>query len=179
VSAVPSILLDACSLINFVASGVALNVIAEANDCRFAATTIAMDETLYIAGTTPGERELIDIEALARLGVLTVVELNPAEVSEFVALAQTVDDGEASTLAVAQHRGLSVATDDRRAVRLANELGINVHTTAAILRRWSAACFASEEQIATALWSVEVRGNFVPRREDANRIWWDSCLGRR
>ena len=178
-SLLPEVLLDACSLINFMASGVDLNAIAAANNCQFVATSIAMNETLYIAGEPPeGERELIDTAALVRSGALGVVELDSTDLNEYVNLARIVDDGEASTLAVAKHRGLSIATDDRRAIRLAIELEINVHTTAQALRRWASATSASEDAVANALRSVEGRGNFVPRRHDPDRPWWDASVHR-
>jgi hypothetical protein len=41
-----------------------------------------------------------------------------------VRLATIVDDGEAATLAVAEARGLQLATDDRKARRVCAELGL-------------------------------------------------------
>ena len=138
-----------------------------------------MNETLYLAGDGPkGERELIDTAALVGSSALGVIELDSTELSEFVNLARIVDDGEASTLAVAKRRGLSIATDDRRAIRLAIELGVTVHTTATVLRRWASESSTSEDALSNALRSVEVRGNFIPRRDDPDRPWWDASARR-
>ena len=46
-----------------------------------------------------------------------------------VEFAAQIDDGEASCLAIAKSRGWLVATDDRKAIRLAVKSGISVITT--------------------------------------------------
>lgn len=167
------LLLDACSLINLVASGVRLSKIAGAIDCEFVVTAIAAEESLFIAGRSTNEPQMpVNVGELAAAGDLSVAELTPNELGRFIILARSVDDGEASTLAVASERGVEMATDDKRAIRVAIEIGVTVVTTSQLLRRWAERSDATSAEIAAALSNVERRGNFSPRRDDPERGWW-------
>jgi predicted nucleic acid-binding protein len=167
------LLLDACSLINLVASGLQPAHIATAINREFIVTTIAAEESLYVAGRSNDDpAEPVSVEALAAPGQLTITSLTPDELASFVALAKSVDDGEASTLAVALERGIEFATDDRRAIRLAGELGVTVVTTPQLMRSWAERSGVTAADIRVTLTSVERRGNFSPRRGDPEREWW-------
>jgi predicted nucleic acid-binding protein len=171
------LLLDACSLINLVASGLQLAHIATAIDREFIVTTIAAEESLYVAGRSNDDpAEPVSVEALAAPGQLTITSLTLAELASFVALAKSVDDGEASTLAVALERGIEFATDDRRAIRLAGELGVTVVTTPQLMRSWAERSGVTAADIRVTLTSVERRGNFRPRRGDPEREWWERIV---
>ena len=171
------LLLDACSLINLVASGLQLTHVATAIDREFIVTTIAADESLFVAGRSDDHTaEPVSVEALAASGKLTVTSLTPDELARFVALAKSVDDGEASTLAVAVERGIEFATDDRRAIRIAGELGVTVMTTPQLMRSWAERSGATAADLRFALASVERRGNFRPRRDDPEREWWAASV---
>lgn len=100
----------------------------------------------------PG-RERIDMMGYARRGDLRIVDLEPDELTTFAELALRVDDGEAATLAVSVHRGWSVATDDRKAQRLARDLEppIEPITTSAFLHGWASEQEEPAERVAEAL----------------------------
>jgi hypothetical protein len=162
-------LLDACVAINLVASGVPLDDLAASAGVRFTMTSVAAAETLYLApDRASGERMVIDLSARS----LDIVELDPDELASFVELAAQVDDGEAATLAVAIHRHLEVATDDRRGSRLAKEHGIAVVTTASLVRRWANDAAAPAAAIAAAVDAIRRCASFIPPRSDPDYDWW-------
>lgn len=120
-----------------------------------------------------GDREIIDIAALERAGVLSLLELADDELDQFISFAREIDDDEASTFAVATSRGVRVATDDRRAQRLADALDprIAVVTTTDLIRTWIDGYGATAQQVAEVVRSVERRASYVPRRDDPNCEW--------
>lgn len=171
------LLLDACSLINLAPSGIRLSEIASVNDCEFVVTAIAAEESLFIAGRSSAEPSIpVSVADLAAPGELSVTELTPNELRHFVSLVKSVDDGEASTLAVASERNVRMATDDRRAIRVASEIGVTVLTTSQLLRGWAEGSAATSAEVAATLLNVERRGNFSPRRDDPERAWWTASL---
>ena len=174
------LLLDACVMINLAASGVPLRELASGNHVTFAMARIAALEVLYIAAIDcGGTREEIDVMADACRGDLAIVDLRPDELSTFVEFARHVDDGEAATLAVAIHRCLPVATDDRKARRIAQARTspIKPVTTAGLLRDWATDHEEPAARVADALRSIEVRASFVPGRNDPHRDWWMRSRG--
>lgn len=169
------LLLDACVAINLVASGVDLNELAEASSVRLVLTSVAAAETLWLTPLTPGgDRENINVEDLVRRGSLAVVELRDDELEQFIFFATEVDDGEAATFAVAAKRGLRVATDDRRAQRLAAAADPQIATigTTQLLKTWVDTKGIARERIVQVVHSVELRASYIPRRDDPHLAWW-------
>src|SRR6266516_715658 len=114
------LLLDACVALNVAATGRPTHILATL-PTQFAMARQAAEETLYIEAITAGiaTQEVVDPGQWVADGVLQILELESAETARFVALATEIDDGEAATLAIARERGLEVATDDRKARRVA------------------------------------------------------------
>lgn len=164
--------LDACSLINLVASCIPLLEIAESAGREFVVTTIAAAESLFVVGNEDESIVPISVQYLAAGGQLSVTPLTLPELTRFVHLARSLDDGEASTLAVACERGLELATDDRRAIRVAAESGVPVMTTSQLMRTWAERSKAAGPEVSRALQSIEHGGNFSPARNDPERAWW-------
>lgn len=172
------LLLDACVTINVVASGVALVDLGRAMGVRLFMTSVAAREVLYVEPVPGGDREVIDVLALATTGVLEVVELDAGEVVRYVELAREVDDGEAATIAVAACRGWDLATDDRKGRRTAEAAGVATVGTAAIMRSWQQAAHLDDGQVVAALRMIERRASFSPRRDDPEYSWWEGlCRG--
>jgi len=175
---VDDLLLDACVAINLVASGLDFQEVTKASNVRFVMTSIAAAEMLWIDPLQQGgERERIDLAALAEGGALSLVELSHEELDQFVALAQDIDDGEASTLSVAICRTIRVATDDRRAQRLAAGLDppVAIVGTAGLIRSWAERSGFDPQRAARAVRSIERRASYIPRRGDPNLDWWTSA----
>ena len=112
--------------------------------------------------------------SLAARGTIDLVTLGEDESEVFVSLARDIDDGEAATIAVASHRGLAVATDDRRARHVATALNPPVrliHTTE-VVKRWADQPGVDAQQAADAVQSIKVRASYVPARDDPHLSWW-------
>lgn len=104
-------------------------------------------------------------------GALTKTALSREEIRLFVHLARQVDDGEAQVLAVCANRSLAVATDDRKAQRVATEMGLTVTTTPELVMAWAAD--VQPPSVAAAIADIEWRARFRPRPTDVARSDWD------
>lgn len=169
------LLLDACVAINVVASGADLDELADASSVRFVMTSVAAAEALWLAPLVPGgDREIIDVGGLVSSGALALLDLLDDELNQFVSFAREIDDGEAATFAVATSRGLTVATDDRRAQRLASAIvpPISIIGTTQLLRTWVDVNGVPPDRVAEVVRSVERRASYIPRRDDAHFTWW-------
>ena len=169
---------DACVVINLVATGRPLEILA-ASDYRLLVPQIVGNELGYldVAGSEPEERELIDLAPLVGAGSALVIDLESEELEEYVIFARAVDDGEAAALAVAHHRELRIATDDRKAQRVASqaEPSIAIIRTSELLRTWSEN--VSPAEVSAALRAIRDRAHYVPRSSDPNYAWWVGLLG--
>jgi predicted nucleic acid-binding protein len=139
---------------------------------------LVRDESLFIRKEDDQDPtilvpEAIDLtEALAE-GLLHRCELeNETEAGHFVQFATSVDDGEAICLALAKCRNWVVATDDRKAIRLARNESINTITTAEIVKLWTDSCNATDEAIAEVLRRIELYARFSPRKDFPLHDWW-------
>ncbi|MFD0206368.1 MULTISPECIES: hypothetical protein [Saccharothrix] len=170
------LLLDACIAINLLATG-RIEDIAKVLDLRFLMALQAAkecgevrgfehDQVVHARGAGPEELHFAD-----------VVTLDAPEVDVYVELARDIDDGEAATLAIARFRSLHVATDDRKARRVAKELGLDMPIgTTVILRDYAAGAGLTASEIALALRSVRDLANYVPRQSDEHYTWWQSSI---
>lgn len=173
------LLLDACIALNLLASGVDLSELATASEVRFVMTTVVASEVLWLDPLDPvGERERFDSDDLTARGV-ALLPLDDAESERLVGLARHIDDGEASTIAVAIQRRMRVASDDRKALRLASGQSppVEVTTTTSLLRRWTEASGADGERVRQVLHAVRTRASYVPSRNDPHLDWWTSVIG--
>ena len=171
------LLLDACVVINLIGSGVPLAELAGANQSQFLMARLAAQEVLFLGSESEeGALEPIVLERLEQ-GSLGLVDFDDDERLAFIELARHLDDGEAATLAIAHRRRWPVATDDRKAQRLAESLEppILLVSTSALLREW-AMTTDSSRQIADALRNVERRASYSPRRNDPDRAWWTGAM---
>jgi predicted nucleic acid-binding protein len=174
------IVVDACVLINLAATG-QLDAIARVLGLSLLVTEPARAEVGNLRNDVDGIAELVPIRLEPHIssGSLTVTPLKPEELSMYVELALEVGDGEAASIAAAANRGLSIATDDRKARRMSVEHGLSepVRTTA-ILRGYCEALPSQASFARDLLWSVKQRANYVPPRSDPDHDWWWKHLGR-
>jgi predicted nucleic acid-binding protein len=171
-----SLLLDACIAINLFATDRAEDI-ATVLDIRFlmakqAATECGelhvFQETIVVRRRGAGS----DTPPLAH--VLTLVE---SEIDAYVELARDIDDGEAATIAMARSRSLAMATDDRKARRVAVEAGVAMPKgTTTILRQYAEATGLTPHGIAVVLQRVRDEASYVPRRADENFDWWQQNI---
>ena len=172
-----TIALDACVLLNLVASGRPLAEFAQAADVAFVVVLQAEREVVWLDPEDPEDpREHVDLTPVITSGALDRIVLTDEELPRFVAIASELDDGEAATLAAAEARSLTVATDDRKARRVLTSLDPQpaVTSTAAIVRAWAEN--RSDLEIRNCLLLIERRASFHPPRDDPDGDWWRDAL---
>lgn len=177
----PLLFVDACTWINLIATG-QIREIVRAVPFQFAASHyVAVNEVLTVHAEqgSSGETQRFDLLDLQRSGDIKVFEVETrVEVVEFVRFAAELDDGEATTCALAVSREGGVATDDRKALRVLARLApeVPVHQTPELLQRWASFVGASENEIRRVLTAVRDRGRFYPRGDAPGFAWWRSFL---
>lgn len=164
------LLLDACTLINLLATG-EIDAIREASNHRYLVAEAVADEVF----TLPVGDDLSDHEPISvrdQSGIEVVPRESVAETELFVSLSASLDTGEAETIAIAVSRGFPLATDDRAAQRLLQKTYPSVVTlcTSVLLRTWSEGKGADE--VARALRAIETRASSLVPRNDPERQWW-------
>jgi hypothetical protein len=173
-----TLLLDACVALNLAATGRPADILATLAP-RFAMARQAAEETLYIETTTAGmaTQEVVDPRQWVAEGILQILELESAETLQFITLAAEIDDGEAATLVIARVRGLEVATDDRKARRVAQRLNLpEPIRTSRLLHDYCSAANLPRSEIAKILQATEQRARFRPPTSDPLHAWWTKAL---
>ena len=173
-----TLLLDACVALNLAATGRPTDILATLTP-QFAMARQAAEETLYIETVTAGiaTQEVVNPRQWVAEGVLHILELEAAETLQFVTLAAEIDDGEAATLAIARAGGHEVATDDRKARRVAQRLELpEPIRTSRLLHDYCSAANLSERDIAEVLHATEQHARFRPPTNDPLHPWWTKAL---
>lgn len=182
----PIWLLDACCLLNLLASGCCEAILRAPHGKQtfiYAVAETVAGEVRYLRRGGEGEdaeqREPVDLEPLFSSGLLRLERLETAEeLTAFVTLAVPLDDGEAATCALALQRGYGVATDERRARRLlALEMpAIQCMGTLELLKAWSETADSDNAAVAPALRAVRDRSRYIPPQNAPLRAWWDAAI---
>lgn len=181
------LLLDACCVINLLASGEARAIIGALEDVDVAvASLVAEREVVEVPPVSEEEAadEDVDLERsgttltldpLVEEGLLSVLAPEgERETATYVDLALQLDDGEAMTGAIAIHRGGAVATDDKKAIRVlgGQSPAPEIRRTSWLIRTWAEAASVDEERVRSALRNIERRGSSFPPADDPLLSWW-------
>jgi predicted nucleic acid-binding protein len=168
------LLVDACVLINLYGSG-RFEAIAQSSGFDLLVAEEAAAEGLYVE--REGVLERIDLVRLRDVGVIRIVGLTKPEVATMVDFASEIDEGEAATLAIATHRQIAVATDDRGALRFINRrnLKVTVLRTSDLVRKWAEVDVTADE-IRMVLHLIESDARFRPGPADPNQDWWEQSI---
>jgi predicted nucleic acid-binding protein len=170
------VLLDCSVLLNILATGRADEVL-RTFDAGVGLSAAVAAETLFLRGENPSVApERISLDPLIGRGLLQRLDLETDEEKAlYVQLAADLDDGESMTLAIAHHRGMTVATDDRKARRLARQRfgeGMILLRTTDILHAWLANARIDEAGTGAILRRIESIARFRPANDDPLRDWW-------
>ncbi|HZT42300.1 MAG TPA: hypothetical protein VFA07_08920 [Chthonomonadaceae bacterium] len=178
----PSLIWDACTLLNLVATRRASEILTVLGCPSFIVKQVREKEILYLRplpDADPPERLIpVDLTPLQDMGALQDVELTAAEQATFVTFAVEMDDGEARSAAVAAHRGWWLVTDDRVSLRVARKHSTPIHTvtTPEWVRYWSEEASVDDTTLAQTLNRSQICANYIPRRVHPLRGWWDTHL---
>ena len=127
-------IIDACCLINLYATDRPAEILQSCSRTFYISTQVA-GETLSIRQPDPLDPANaiavpLDLSFEIASGQIQQCSLSgTVEQAAYINFATELDDGEASCLAIARSRGWTVATDDRKAIRIAQENGIAIVTT--------------------------------------------------
>ncbi len=135
----PSLLIaDASVLINLNATG-CVETILRALPHRLAVVDVVVDE--IEGGVRKGRQDAVKLASLIEADLIEVVKLGPQGLIVFENLvigpaSDTLDDGEAATIAYAEEAGARALIEERKARRLASErhAGLTLGCTADLLR---------------------------------------------
>lgn len=175
--------IDACCLIDLLASGHAEDIL-QASGLAWQLPRAVRSEVRYLRRVDPENAEEIvstpvDLGPLLDAGILATCEPeNDAEVEAFTRYAVHFrSDGEAMCLALAECRGWAVATDDRKAVRVAAESGLRVITSPELLKGWAESARPVRSVLIQAIRDIERLAQFRPTASFPGYEWWSELLG--
>lgn len=172
------LLLDACVAINLAAAA-KLDLIADVLQVTILIAEQAASEAGHLRDTVEGAVVLtpINLEQYVVGETLEIHELVEAELELYLELASIVDDGEAATIALAIHRSIDLATDDRRARRLCTERHLpEPLRTTALLHAYAETAHLNNRDVRQMLVQVRDRASFLPTRSDPHLKWWDDHI---
>lgn len=178
----PAVILDACGTLNLYASGRFVPILTALRNDWYLPAAVERESQQY-RQPDPAEPEKL---------IVVPIDLNPAidcgilircncegeeEVRLYVELAAQIgDDGESMGLAIAKCRGWSVLTDDKKACRIANQLGVGVMSTTEVIKQWSEIEKPNADELSIVLESVERYANYRPGRRAKNFDWWVASI---
>ena len=169
--------LDTYVLINLLATSRAAEIVRAIAPSRMVCSAVS-EESLYLRPLeAEGQPEPVDLQTLIDAGVFTPCQIEGvAEEDLYVTYALELDDGEAMSLAIAQSRRLVLATDERKARRIARENApeLPIISTVEIIRAWAEG--KERRDVSAAVRSILARARFRPPDSDLLAIWWTEML---
>jgi hypothetical protein len=173
-----AVILDACGTINLYASGRFVEILTLPRHEWYIPTAVERESQTCLQPDAADPANLIstpiDLAPALLAGALKRCECqDPREVALYVELASQIgDDGESMGLAIAHCRGWSVLTDDKKARRIAGELGVPVVGTPEVMRQWAAEALPGLDDLAAVLTAIERFSNYRPARGAVDYDWW-------
>ena len=173
-------IIDACCLINLYATGTEDSIFQACGG--FWVPPQVQHEALRIRrfdedNPTRLVPQDIDLSDAIAAGLIQTCQLEGQdELDAFVRFATELEDGEASCLAIAMSRGWTVATDDRKARRIASENSIALISTPELIQRWVDTTSPNQATVADVLKKIELFAKFRPRRSDPLHGWWTGLI---
>ncbi len=175
------LVLDACCLLNFGASGNFLAIL-QAIPAQVVVTEVVRQEEIKRFRSLEGEENegILQFEKAIESGLLLVVDFaSEAEEETFVNTAFVLrDDGESATFAIAFHRGWGIATDDKKAIAFFHKEApqLQILSTLAIVKYWSEQENIDTPELKIILSAIRIKGRYIPRRKHPLLSWWESAM---
>jgi hypothetical protein len=172
------LLLDACCVLNFCASG-RLTPILQSIPAQVAVTEVVKTKELITLQrlTTEDPQGALQFETAIAQGLLLVVDFkSEAEEETFINYAfELGDDGESATGTIALHREWAMATDDKKAISFFQKATPNLQllSTLDIIKHWSDGADVGAEELRTGLRAVRTKGSYRPHRLHPWLSWWE------
>ncbi|MEA5564250.1 hypothetical protein [Anabaena sp. UHCC 0399] len=175
------ILLDACCVLNFCASGNFLGILKSISAEVVVTTVVQEYELKTLQRLKQEENEgAIQFEEAIEQGLLIVVDFESEQEEEsYVNYAAILgDDGESATCAIAVHRQWAIATDDKRAIAFIQKEApyLQILSTPEIIKHWSEAAGLDLSEISNVLNTIRLKGRYLPAKTHPLRSWWEAAL---
>jgi hypothetical protein len=174
----PPIAVDACCLIDLLASG-DVEAILRASGFSWQLPSAVRGEVQYVRQHDPAQPGKLvkvpaDLSGLVASGLLTICDpQNQQEFDRFTHYAGLFrSDGESMCLALAEQRGWVVGTDDRRAIRVAQQAGLAVVSCPQLLKAWADAATPDQATLLRVLQDIQVLAQFKPNPSMPEFRWW-------
>jgi hypothetical protein len=175
--------IDACCLIDLLASGHA-EAILKACGYSWHLPVAVQSEVRYIRRPDPDHADKIvlvevDLNPFLKSGALSLCQPdNDQEMDRFTQYAtQFRSDGEAMCVALAESRDWTIATDDRKAIRIAQQAGLHVVSCPQMVKKWTDLTNPSTAILARALKDIEIFAQFRPNPPLPEYQWWVENVG--
>jgi hypothetical protein len=174
----PDAALDACCLIDLLASGEA-EAILRAGGLTWHLPAAVQAEVQYCRQHDPAQPGKtitvpVDLSGMIASGLLTpCAPRTQPELDQFTHYATIFrSDGEAMCLALAGERHWGVATDDRRAIRVARQAGLTVVSCPELVKAWAVATGPDQAALNRVLQDIQVLAQFRPNPTMPEYQWW-------
>jgi hypothetical protein len=172
------ILIDACCLIDLLASG-EMEAILTASSRAWHLPDAVRAEVQFVRqddSVHPGAFLNVPVDLTPRIssGLLSLCQPdNSEEQARFVHYATLFrSDGEAMCLALAECRGWQVATDDRKAIRIAQQAGLTVRSCPELVKAWAVANRPDTASVVRVLTNIQRLARFSPTSTIPESAWW-------
>jgi hypothetical protein len=176
--------IDACCLIDLLASGHAEGIL-RATGHAWHLPVAVQAEVRYVRQHDPDnpgsfKNSPAHLTPLVKSGVLTVCQPDdPQEQARYVHYATLFrSDGEAMCLALGECRGWVVATDDRKAIRVAQQAGLTVASCPQVVKLWAVATKLDQVTLCRVLHDIQVLAQFRPNPSMPEYKWWMDQLAK-
>jgi predicted nucleic acid-binding protein len=175
------IMLDACCILNFSASGEFLSIL-KSIPAQVAVTEVVRRQELKTLQRLENEENegAVQLEKAIQQGLLLVVDFaSESEAETFVNyVSELGDDGESATFAIAFHRGWTVATDDKKAISFFQREAphCQILSTLEIVKYWSEEVEFDSVKLKTVLSAIRIKGRYVPHKTHPLLSWWQSIM---
>jgi hypothetical protein len=175
------VLLDACCVLNFSASGRFLDILS-AIPAQVVVTEVVRNQELKTLQRlkTQDNEAAIQFETAISKGLLLVTDFeSDAEAETFVNYAFAMgDDGESATGAIAIHRGWAIATDDKKAISFFQQEvpQLKILSTLAIVKHWSEKSRLTASELQNVLEAIQSKGRYIPDRNHPLQSWWKTSI---
>ena len=172
------VLLDACCVLNFCASGNLLAIL-QAMPAQVAVTLVVQEHELRTLQRLKEEENegAAQFEAAIAQGLIIIVDFESEEEEEsFLNYAAIIDDGESAICAIAFHRGWAIATDDKKAVSFFKREAphLQILSTPEIIKHWSEAAGLDSSALRDALIAIRDKGRYSPKNHPL-QSWWEAA----
>jgi len=172
--------IDACCLIDLLASGQA-EAILRATGYGWHLPSVVQAEVQYVREhdpDNPGSYRNVPVALTPFVGsgVLTPCQPDdPREQDRYIHYATLFrSDGEAMCLALAECRGWTVATDDRKAILVAQQAGLSVISCPELVKAWADATRPDATSLDQVLSDIRSFAQFRPNQTMKEASWWMS-----